>query len=380
MDEDVIEKAKQRMGHSKIKRESYLSNPTIPGMGIDAQFEVSDQRFWHRKCTHCGTFTSADLEFPECVKEDAQHKGYIACKKCGESLALYPGEWVPMVPSNTGYMHGYHWSQLDSVFNDPMDIKNCFQNPPNGNLGDVKRLRLGLPHVEADDQLQQAVVRGCCGTEPMRSGHGGPCAIGVDMGKGKHVVIGIRTGRETYEIIKVAEVATLNDVHDLADRFHVKSAVLDIRPYEDEVRRFQKAETYQVYLSQYLDASPLEEHYDEDTGIVKSDRTQICDKTHRLFTEKRIVIPRRSNIMDDFIGQVCNIAKVLEVQEKTGRPLYRYRIVSGKRAMGDHYRHALNYFLLAAKYVQRVTPGGKSAWNHEPEYAACTYDGWMGGR
>jgi len=211
-------------------------------------------------------------------------------------------------------------------------------------------LKLGIPHVEAEDQLQASVIRGCCTLDSMPSQHNGPCAMGVDMGKGKHVVIGTRTGRETYEIVKVAVVGSLKDVHDLAQRYNVKSAVIDLRPYEDEVRDFQKHETgYQIFASQYLDASPHEEAYDPKSGIVKSDRTQMCDRTHRLFTEKRIKIPRRCAAIDMFTNQCCNIAKVLETNMRTGTPIYRYRIVSGLKATGDHYRHALNYFLLAAK-------------------------------
>jgi len=371
MDDQAIEKAKGRMGHSKVKGEWYLSNPTIPGMGIDAQFAQSDQRYWFRKCRSCGTYTSADIEFPGCVKEYPDGTGYIACRKCGKPVRLEDGVWAPQAESNSGYMHGYHWSQLDSGFNDPAEILRSFHEPPNGNLGDVKRLRLGIPHVEAEDQLQASVIRECCTLDSMPDQHNGPCAMGVDMGKGKHVIIGTRTGKDSYEIAKVAVVGDLKDVHDLARRYNVRSAVVDIRPYEDEARAFQKAEPYPIFLSQYLDASPLEESYNPKTGIVKSDRTQMCDRTHRLFTEKRIKIPRRCAAIDMFTNQCCNIAKVLETNMRTGTPIYRYRIVSGLKATGDHYRHALNYFLLAARRCRAYqnTPKGGSRKLAITEYA-----------
>ena len=53
MDEDVIAKAKGRMGHSKIKEEVFISNPTLPDYGIDKVFQLSDQRYLYRRCG-CG--------------------------------------------------------------------------------------------------------------------------------------------------------------------------------------------------------------------------------------------------------------------------------------------------------------------------------------
>ena len=74
MDEEVIAKARGRMGHSKVKEEVYISNPLIPGLGIDKIFSASDQRHWFRKCS-CGEWTCAELSFPDCVKIRKDGKG-----------------------------------------------------------------------------------------------------------------------------------------------------------------------------------------------------------------------------------------------------------------------------------------------------------------
>jgi hypothetical protein len=349
MDEQVVAKAKGRMGHSDVKQEIHISNPTLPDFGIDKTFALSDQRYLFRKCD-CGHWFSADLEFPGCIKQK-DGKGYIGCSKCGKPVGIENIEWVPQKKENSEYMHGYHWSQLSSNLNDPWEILTDFNEPPQGNLGDVLRLRLGLPYVATEDKLNQGDVYECCCNDIPPTSHVGPCAMGVDVGKIKHVVIGVRDGTEHFKIIKTTKVSEWDDIHDLALRYNVKSAVIDARPYEDAARAFQKAEKYKIYLCEYTENSVDGTVYNQDKGIVKANRTEICDHSHRVVKNKNVVIPRKSAEVDDFVNQMCCMAKVLETNKKTGTSIYRYRKIG---SYGDHFRHALNYFLLAAS-------GGKVA-------------------
>jgi len=343
MDEDVISKARGRMGHSKVKKEVYISNPTIPDYGIDKIFQTSDQRHWFRKCSHCGDWTCAELSFPDCVKIRSDGTGYIGCNKCGKEVPLNNGEWVPSVPSNSDFMHGYRWSQLTSAFNDPAEILEDFANPPEGNLGDVYRLRLGLPYIASEDRLTEAEVLACCGNEINAYNHQGPCAMGVDVGKVKHIVIGVKMGKR-FEIVKTTQLSEWNDIHDIAKRFNVKSAVIDIRPYEDSARQFQKAEKYKIWLCEYSETLPTGPAYNEKTGIVKVNRTEVFDSTHRLVsTDGMLRLPRLCPEVKEFAKQVCATAKVLETNKRTNTQIYRYRKLGE-----DHFRNALNYFYLAA--------------------------------
>jgi len=152
MDPDVMTKAQGRMGDSDVREEVYISNPTLPDFGIAAVFARSDQRHWFRRCG-CGEWTCAELEFPNLIGKDEAGKGYIACKKCGKAVGISPGEWVAQEPSKSDYMWGYRWSQLSSAQNDPAEILEQYENPPNDNRADIVRLRLGLPFVSAEDKL-----------------------------------------------------------------------------------------------------------------------------------------------------------------------------------------------------------------------------------
>ncbi|MBA7577975.1 hypothetical protein ES708_19831 [subsurface metagenome] len=359
MDETVIAKALGRMGHSKVKEEIYISNPTIPGRGIDRMFSQSDQRHWHRRCG-CGTWTCAEESFPDCVRIGDAGRGYIACSKCGKAVLIYAGkgtgEWVAKKPEVKD-LAGYRWSQLSSAFNDPADILKEFNDPANPNLADTYRLRLGLPYIPKEDQLTEGQVFDCCGNEPILQGFKGPCGMGVDLGKSAvYVVIGIRVAKDRFEILRLARVPMdgwENTLHDLARAFNVRSEVDDIRPYEDTARKHQKAESHRILLCEYTENALTENAVDEDAGIVKSYRTGLCDSTHRLIAEKRLTLPRRCPEVELFAEQTVSMAKVLEKNKKTGVAVYRY-ISSGP----DHYRHSLNYAYLAMQRLQVVSPFG----------------------
>ena len=358
MEEEALTKARKRMGASFVNEEVYISNPGLPDHGIDLTFQKSDQRYWFRKCS-CGEWFSADETFPDCVKMYPSgihgpfgYRGYIGCPKCGKEVPFWrgkgTGEWRIKLPENTEYMAGYHWSHLTSLSNDPADILEEFQNPPQGNLSDIYRLSLGMPHVSAEDKLSHGAVRDCCGKELQYASHPGPCAMGVDVGKVKHIVVGFKTGQDRYEIIKTIQLSEWNDIHDIARKYNVKSAIIDALPYGDAARKFQSEEPYRIFLCEYTENSTVSIHFNEKEGIVKANRTEIFDKTHRWITEKQITIPRQCPEIDKFIKQVCSCAKILETNKKTGSKVFRYRTLGSG---GDHYRNALNYFSLATKFI-----------------------------
>jgi hypothetical protein len=349
MDKEVLAKARGRFGNSKIKEEVYIGNPGIPAQGIDEIFSLSDRRHWHRKCKHCGEWTCAELTFPECVKIRSDGTGYIGCGKCGKRVFVRDGEWVPEYRDRSDYMHGYRWSQLTSPNNDPAEILEDFTNPPQGNLADVYRLRLGLPYIATEDQLTIGQVLGRCGPFVMGNSDPGPCSFGLDVGKTKHLVIGKRVGTKQHEIVKVARLSSWDDISQMIMKFNCKSGVVDARPYEDEARRFQSEHKMRIFLCEYSETSPVGKSYNLNTGIVKVNRTEICDASHNLVAEDGLLtIPRLCPEIKEFAKQVCNPAKVLEVNKKTKQSLYRYR------GTDDHYRHALNYYLLAAHNTARA--------------------------
>jgi hypothetical protein len=380
----IVSKARGRHGDSELKEECFISNPTTPGFGIDTFFAKSDQRQWFRWCEACGKHTTcAELFFMEdpekCVRLREDGTGYTTCKVCGDELKGTdsdgsPGEWVPTYPSKSAYMHGYQLSQLTSTRNDPAEILYEYRNPPEDNLSDVVRLRLGWPHISAENKLRIQDVLNCCNESnyPLSS-HSGPCLMGLDCMKGKHLIIGARTGSDSYEIyyegiIRGEGMDSWNQIEDMCKLFNVKVGVVDIRPYEDMARHFQKKVKFKVWLCEYKESTPLGSIFNPNTGLVQVCRTEIMDTSHRLVvTPGNLILPRRSDAIQEFARQLCSPFKIEELNQKTKQMIFRYRHTGP-----DHFRHCLNYFLLAGNKAGIV----KNKLNKRPKQTVANNKSW----
>jgi hypothetical protein len=372
MDELAIAKAIARMNNSSVKEEVYIGNPGIPGRGIDKVFSLSDQRHWFRTCRHCKARTCAELYFMEdaekCVGIRDDGTGFIRCSNCGKEVLAGDGEWVAAERHKSDYMHGYRWSCLTSPNNDPVDILHAYRHPPQDNLSDVYRLKLGLAHTPAETMLVTSQVFARCGPDAMEVSDYGPCAFGLDVGKTCHLVIGKRIARDRYEIVKIARLpgdGDWNEISRMVRQFNCKSGVIDVRPYESAARRFQKAHKMLIFLCEYSDSTALSRKYDKKTGLVKVNRTEIFDDTYALVADPhRLTIPHISPEIRVFADQLCNPAKRFD--EKKG--VYRYvSLKSSDSAKGDHYRNALNYFLLAADKIGVCPTKGEFDWTARPK-------------
>lgn len=388
MDDEVLMIAEGRLGDSEAGEQYFLSNPTIPGVGIAGLFEESDQRYWFRRCLRCGHeppdgaawdwfvekkngWICAEVQFPNNIEHDGK-RGYIACRVCGKAVGIAPACWVPKEPQNSGTMWGYQISQLSSAKRDPHKILQQYTNPPNRDLGNVVRFKLGLPYISAEDRLTTAQIMGCCGIGQQLNSHHGPCAMGVDIRRHKNVVIGCRTSKNSWRILRVARVESLDEVLEMAYRFNVRIAVLDIRPYQDEVRRFQREAKFQSYLCQYSENSPVGAMFNDKTGVAKVNRTEVMDASHRMIVDGQIELPSDCPEVRQFALECSAVAKVEEVNKKTGSCVFRYRKMG---TTPDDYRHALNYFVMAATSTHMPVVGGGFRTNRprfaKNDYARC---------
>lgn len=347
----MIELAKERISHSKVKELMFLGTPTIPDHGIDAFYQTSDQRVWMIKCDKCGKETSLDLEFPECLMRRTDDSVYRGCIHCKSEIHPSNGRWVAQYPSKEKDMVGWWISQLNSVYIDPKYILDLYEDPPHGDLSELMNSKLGRAYIPAENKLSPSDVYACCGNDPMKTRSDGPCAMGVDVGRELHVVIAERKDQYTLQVVKAIRVTSFNDVYDLGKRYGVGCAVFDLRPETRKVRDFQRQADYQVYGCEYVETKAMMTAWDEKALVIKCNRTEICDMTHDLVTTPgRLILPRINNEMHEFVKEMCNIAKILEEEEFSGSKLYRY-----KKTGADHYRHALNYCLLASERIGTIS-------------------------
>ena len=345
---DVVGSVMTSMKNSTIKAVTAISNPSVPNYGIDKLFQQSNQMYWYRQCLSCKELTCPDKEFPSLIDEEGCH-----CWKCG-GLLSYKGQWRADRPERNDLFgirskdwEGYHISDLSNPNDDPFTIWERYQDKSESNQEKLHKFSLGLPFMATTDALTLNEIYECCGYYPeVERLTGTACAMGVDVGSrsGFHVVIGYRTGKDSYEIIRLGCLESFEDVKVIGHRMGVKNCVCDMQPEVTAARRLQKEAGFPVWLCAYQHTNPVDEVvWDEDNRTVKVYRNSIFDASHRVVSEKRLKLPMRSRKIEEFARQYVDPVKVKE-EGKHGI-VYRYM----SRSKDDHYRNTMNYFLLAAQ-------------------------------
>lgn len=344
-DEEIASQVDQRLGNSKVNRRTDMGTPSIPDYGVDLLYRHSTRCRWQIKCDSCGKFTCLETEFPDCIV--LKDGGYFRCSNCDSRLDLDKGSWVPDYPDRD--IVGYWPSQLLNPNTNLTILCKKFADPKayGTTEGELKRTCLGEPHIDAEDELQQSDVFACCGRDNMSYGSDIQCAMGADIGKTHYAVIGYRLDRDRFKVIKVARVSDWGGLHDLAERYNVSVSVIDAQPEYHKSREFQAEERNSVYLCYYSDTQKQFIVWQPD-NLVKVQRTEILDATHSLVKAPgSLILPRADGEeIKIFARQLTMTVRVQETDKRTGSVIYRY-VPRGDGE--DHYRHALNYFLIACK-------------------------------
>lgn len=357
-DDDMADMTFDRLMGSDFKLEVDLGTPTIPDVGIDKVFGESDQKFRMIKCHSCNSYTCIVDDFPNSIKyekKDGQFEPYFACIKCGKRIFVVDGEYVAKFPDryNPKYpkegISGYHVSHFITPKCDLKLVMSKYEKAliDTSLMGAFYNKFLGFAYIPFEDRLRQQNVFDCCGDDLMKTSSVLGTAMGADIMKTNRIVIAEKKGKEKAKIIYMARVSGFDALYDLCVKFNVKSGVVCLRPYEESFRKFQAKmakKKVKIFGSEYRDKQRNLLKTDEEGGVYSVSRTEMMDKTHSWIMSGKLEIPRKCEEVKVFAKEVCNTAKVLETNEITGDRIYRYRPVGDKK---EHYRHTLNYLMLA---------------------------------
>ncbi len=261
---------KTRLDASKLNRPDLgwhwkFSNPTIPGYGVDEDWQKSDQKRWFVKCEHCNHYQV--LSFPDNI--DLENECYI-CSKCKKPISdetRVNGQWIPTFLGRN--ISGYHITQLmaswipaSKIIEDSQGDQSVFHN-----------FTLGLPYVSKDQTITRDSLVKCLSpdTNPQTD-----VAIGVDNGIIKHYVVGNK-----YGIFKIGKTESWQEIENLRNRYNA-IMVIDANPYPTPVRKLVEKYRGKVFMQYYEEDKKQVGtirwgERQEDYGVVKSDRTRIID-------------------------------------------------------------------------------------------------------
>ncbi len=349
-DQAIVDMIPDRLLNSLFKRIISLGSPTIPDFGISKVYGESDQKESLIKCTACGTYTNLVENFPNSVKfkgTGLEAIPYFACIKCSKEIDHLSGELVAKYPGRE--ISGYHIPHLITPNCELGLVMSRWREAQadETKMGTFYNSILGLPYISAEDRLTESDVFACCGNDLMRTDvsiH--QTAMGVDVGKRYHtVLIGEKVDEKRAKVIYACRVKGYDAVYDVSRKYNVKSAVICLRPYEEEFNNFRDkySKKMRIFGSEYNPSYKQKAYMktDEKAGVYTLHRTQAFDRSHAWVKNGNIEFPRRCEEMSEVARQLCNCAKVLEETEEGDR-IFKY-IKLGD----DHYRSALNYLQIA---------------------------------
>ena len=345
MDVDIANQMKQRLNASMFRHEDNFGSPTYPGYGIDAKYHDSDQGKWQIKCSHCGKYTCLVESFPDSIIK-INGVWIRACVHCHKEIYVVDGDWECDFPDRR---EAGRWVDgLISPFADLEEYSYRYRHTENNERLEFERSILGRAVADTTSQLTEEDVHRRCSGDGILYTSQNDMVMGVDIGKVIHVVVGFKTGKDTYEIVHMSRHKEIATVHDLAQKMNVRCAVIDSGPHDHGVREFQKQEPYAVYLCQYSEQMPGEPKYDPKTMFIKCNRNEMCGRVHAAISQDKIVIPRRCDEVNRYAYQMTRTAKTMIENPDTGVPKPKWIKLAGGE---DHYFHSTLYFLLATKRI-----------------------------
>ena len=375
---DARAMAQERIAHSDYKRVIELSNPSLPGYGIDEQFEKSDQRHWTLKCPGCGHWTSLEREFPAKLGQEVRillprddGTVYRACPKCQHELDMDKGEWVADYPDRA--THGYRISQLFSSKVDPGEILEEYRTTRLPTR--FYNLKIGIPWADTDRRVDPATVMALCRDVPETGAQMYP-AMGVDTGKRHHVVILQesldRNGPLVLAALRVCD--SFADLDVLMKEYAIRHCVIDALPETHATRAFAGRHPGKVSMCFFVEAQRGTAKWDYPSRVVEINRTDVLDASRAVVREGRLVIPRGLSQVEEFARHMGADAKVLDEDPETGAQKFRY-VKTGE----NHFSMAFTYACLALE--QRASEPcivpipGIFRWPRRPFLSA---GGWVG--
>lgn len=148
---DVIEQYETRLQATANGMRWYFSHPTLPDVGIDKFWQISDQKHWFITCPHCDAVQY--LSWPDSI--DKERRCYV-CKECNAELKdedRRKGKWYPKYKNRQ--FSGYWVSQLMCPWITADKILTDFaEKTPEYFYNYV----LGLPYTGGDSKLTQGHI------------------------------------------------------------------------------------------------------------------------------------------------------------------------------------------------------------------------------
>lgn len=373
-----------------------VSTPSLPGVGVNASFEKSDQRNFICRCPHCGHAFSMLHDFPNNVielkkghklhldhswlEEDDTH-AYICvkCKKLVSDETRVKGIYHPFFPGNKN-IRGYQVSQLFCAWISATQLMRKKEDYKLDQL--FTNYVIGLPYLGDNIMLTEADIYRCVDrsiTNPYdfkRSEVG----IGGDWGNDSWGVAGMMLDDKR---IMLLDLWNISDKHATVQKdgrkdnphialtaekmrqWNVKKAVFDAGYGKDKNWELMQDFPEKIFSCFYPNLSTdvtknVDDQWHENDHKVNVDRTTTLLVMAKMFRDGKVVIPAwvaANPLFSLYVKHMTNLVIIRDIEEdeKTKKEIITTRI--GTLPGGDHWGHATNYLMICLRKSSHSTGG-----------------------
>ena len=387
MVKDYLEDAKHSTDGSAIKRLTYLSTPSVPGHGLDADdmYWASDQMRWYVPCPGCGRFQSFTFDDNVKIGDDAWDCR-LECQFCPRVITDVErgsmnatGKWDADNPG--ARKRGYHINQFHSP---TMMLSDIMEGYFNGQ-SDAKVMKsfmnqsLGEPYTSPGDQITKELLDSCIDPAHHRGGiPGGSVCLGIDVGHDEIYVkadymtrfgsralwnlwhIKDKPGKTAWEILEETVLNKLGNWVCVCDAHPDKRGAryLSVKYPGKFFMGFEKDRPEQEEIAKWDKVA-----YKEPTKVI-IDRTLAFDSTiSQMMTGNYILPPEARELGEnmprrDYNAFYAHMIQMVRVEEEDTRG----RIVASwqKNKNPDHWHHADMFAFVASLRKPKLSVPGKA--------------------
>lgn len=357
-----------------------ISTPTLPGVGVNASFQNSDQQHWFMKCPHCNGYFTLILEYPRSIVPvtDTMRKKYptlqeetfaFICVKCGAPVDMETrvnGFWYPLYKDKN--IRGYQLTQMIAPW---ITASSMMQKKEVYKLDQLfTNYVIGLPYLGDNILLTNRDIEQCIETElrDVNELKLKRVCLGGDWGNESWQVVGMPYGENKWLLLDLFHISDRDKVGaenphiyrsaELFRKWRTNLAVYDAGYGKDRNHSLLSAFPGKVYSCFYPNnttdyTKDFSDRWDDNGMKVSVDRTMTLKLMVKKFKEQEVVIPRwvaESPIFPTFKKHLTNLVAIRHIDEdKNGVETVTERV--GSLPGGDHFGHAMNYLSLALRKI-----------------------------
>lgn len=370
-DQEVLGQYVSRLTHSKWRRTTLLSTPTLPGFGIDKAFKESRRWFNMVKCNHCNNYFvpnyydhvhvpgyTKDLRDirPQVLLRIRWREATLNCPKCGKepSLQVEHRKWVCENPSDPYVRAGYQVAPFDA----PNIISPSYlveASTKYDRLQDFVNFNLGLPMDDSEATMTRKDFDGLFVNMELPGSV--QFVMGVDVGNIYHFAVAAVDPWGDMIVVHTEQVPmgnAKNRYRELRNQFHVICTVIDSGPHAETVMSLQD-EDPNLFASIYMRSKSMVTHNvvekKEDATKGQDFVRQVNVNRNRAFdaymemvrnNHMRIVNSEESEAI---IQHHTSMKRVKVFDNDSGEMQFSWQKSDGI----DHYHHTFLYCWLASK-------------------------------